>query len=85
MSGRTNKVCATLSILAKSLLLPASQKQSGKQNPNLPAHPDGAVSPELHLLLEAVYGFSKKKMALYKDRSLELPVLVSIYFLQGRK
>lgn len=85
MSGRTNEVCATLSILAKSFLFPASQEQSGKQNPKLSAHPDGAVSPKLHLPPEVLWGFSEKKRSLYKHRSLQLTVLVFIYFLQGRK
>lgn len=80
-----DKVCITLNILAKSFLLPASQKQRGKQNPKLSAYPDGAVSPKLHLLSEALCGFSEKKMGLYQDRPLELTVLLFIYFLQGRK
>jgi len=76
MSGRTNKVCATLSILAKPFLLPASQKQ----DPNLPVRPAGAVSPKLHLLLEAHLGFSKRKMGPYEVGPLELPLLVFTAF-----
>lgn len=85
MSGRTNKVCTTLSILAKSFLLPPSQKQSPKQNPNLPARPAGMVSPDLHLLLEAHLCFTKKKMGPYEVGTLQVLFLVFTYFLQGGK